>query len=94
MSPDRGRLDQALRELRAELDDLSNIDPQLRQRLERTVADLEQALAETTPAGSTAARQSGLAQRLTEMARHFEETHPTLSGTLGSVIDALARMGI
>jgi hypothetical protein len=31
---------------------------------------------------------------LAEAARHFEESHPTLSGTLGSVIDTLGQMGI
>ena len=31
---------------------------------------------------------------LEEVALDFEASHPTLAGTVGSIIDALARMGI
>jgi chromosome segregation ATPase len=93
MSHDQERLEQALQELQQELDDLQNVDPQLRQRLERTLADLRSALAQT-PRAESARQPPGVVQRLTEAAEHFEETHPTLAGTIGSVIDALGRMGI
>ncbi|MGH7138150.1 MAG: DUF4404 family protein [Pirellulales bacterium] len=33
-------------------------------------------------------------RRLSDAARGFESTHPMLSGAIGSVIDALAQMGI
>jgi hypothetical protein len=33
-------------------------------------------------------------ERLSEAARHFEDSHPNLSGTIGGVIDAIGRMGI
>ena len=29
-----------------------------------------------------------------EAARHFEQSHPTLSGTIGRLADILAQMGI
>jgi hypothetical protein len=90
MSHDRERLEQALQDLRAELDELGNVDPQVRQRLERTLAELNAVLEET----SFREPEPGVAQRLADAARHFEETHPTLAGTIGSVIDALGRMGI
>ena len=92
MNQDRDRLERALVELDAELAELGSVDPQLRQRLERTLADLRTALDETSrPATQT---QPGMVQRLSESARNFEETHPNLSGMIGSVIDALGRMGI
>jgi hypothetical protein len=94
MSREQQRLEQALQELQAELDDLENVDPQLRQRLEHTLAELQAALASASPTGSPRKQPPNVVQRLTEAAEHFEETHPTLAGTIGSVIDALGRMGI
>ena len=35
-----------------------------------------------------------LMHRLGEAARHFEESHPTLAGTIGGLIDTLGRSGI
>src|SRR5688572_23115896 len=52
MNHDQERLEQALQELQAELDDLQNVDPQLRQRLENTLAELQSALAQAPRAGS------------------------------------------
>jgi TolA-binding protein len=94
MSYDRDRLQRKLAELQAELDELTNVDPQFRQRLEQTLQELQDAMAQTTPSSGGSDPHPGLAQRLTESARHFEETHPNLSGMIGSVIDALGRMGI
>jgi hypothetical protein len=39
-------------------------------------------------------RDESIAQRLATAEHEFEATHPTLAGIVGSVIDALARMGI
>jgi hypothetical protein len=94
MNHDRDRLERKLAELQAELDELSNVDEPLRQRLEQTLADLRETLAAQQLPEGQAQSHPGLVQRLTESARHFEETHPNLSGMIGSVIDALGRMGI
>lgn len=94
MSHDRERLERKLAELQAELDELTNVDPQLRQRLEQTLQELQDSIATASPSGGGLDPHPGLGQRLTESARHFEETHPNLSGMIGSVIDALGRMGI
>jgi hypothetical protein len=83
------RLQQALEDLQAELDDLESVDPQHRERLEHALAEMRAALEE-----SPRKESPNVVQRLTEAAEHFEETHPTLAGTIGSVIDALGRMGI
>jgi hypothetical protein len=93
MSSDRDRLQRKLAELQVELDEQTNVEPQFRQRLEQTLEELQDVVAQSAP-GADAEQHPGLAQRLTESARHFEETHPNLSGMIGSVIDALGRMGI
>ena len=87
MSHDQDRLKRKLAELQQELAGLTNVDPEVRQRLEQTLEELQDVTAEVDT-------HPGLTQRLTESARHFEETHPNLAGMIGSVIDALGRMGI
>jgi uncharacterized coiled-coil DUF342 family protein len=103
MPHDRARLETALRELQAELETLSGLDPQVRARLEHTIEEIHAELEEADEAEETeeaeqitsrSASESSFAERLSETARHFEESHPNLAGMVGSVIDALARMGI
>jgi len=91
MSADRERLIATLNELREQLGGVDELDPDVRQRLEQTLHDVE-GLLEKNPPRKVA--QPSIAERLSDAARHFEESHPTLSGTLGSVIDTLGRMGI
>ena len=67
--------------------------PELRAQLLATVSEIERLLASGKLTQSESS-QTSIVSRLTEAARHFEESHPTLSGTVGSVIDALAQMGI
>lgn len=56
---------------------------------ERThAADLEASSREQSE------RLESLISRLRQKARQVEESHPTLFGALGSLIDALSRMGI
>ena len=101
MSHDRARLETALRHLQTELHSLEGIDPQVRERLEHTIAEIQMQLDEPAAEAEVPTSQSApvaadatLTERLSETARHFEETHPNLAGMVGSVIDALARMGI
>lgn len=89
MARDRERLNAALEELQAELEEAKNIDPALQERLQRTIDEIHQALEEPETV-----EQHSFADRLSEGVNHFEETHPNLAGMLGSVIDALGRMGI
>ena len=70
------------------------LDPAFRQRLESTLEELRAALAQQEYSESSTNEEPPLVQRLAESARHFEETHPNLSGMIGSIIDALGRMGI
>lgn len=101
MPEDRARLLAALEQLHDQLAAAEPLDEQVRQRLQQVLDDIQQALeagAAATPeqpsAAPAAQDRGSLVDRLSETARHFEETHPTLSGAVGSVIDALSRMGI
>ena len=101
----RGTLD----ELRDELERVERVDPDVQRLLETAVQEIREVLDTTTkgtdvPAtkgpntiaspDAAAVDDESLVGRLGEAARHFEESHPTLSGILGSMIDALGRMGI
>lgn len=86
-----------LAELQTKLSATKAIDPADRALMQEIVADIERVLAEQTrgAAPSQSAREPGsLIERLAAAARNFEDTHPTLFGAVGSVIDALSRMGI
>lgn len=96
MAEEHEQLRADVAELRRQLETTTNLDSGSRALIERVVADVERILAgEDIRPGATAARGRGsLTGRLAEAAKRFEATHPTLSGTVGSVIDALAQMGI
>ncbi len=93
------RLHADLAELQRQLEAASSIDPTSRALIERVIADVAPILASENASTSIVARaapsrRGSLAARLSQAAKQFEVTHPTLAGTLGSVIDALAQMGI
>ena len=91
MATDRQRLQATLDDLHAQLGEMEQADPEVRARLQATLAEIQAALA------ARAQRQpepESITTRLGEAARHFENSHPNLSGAIGSVIDALGRMGI
>jgi hypothetical protein len=107
MSTTRERLQATLAELQSELAELGELDSTTRERLQATLGDIVAALARTTDddfprptEGEPGRSQSGdtaphsLAERLNDATRGLESTHPELSTTLGSVINALAQMGI
>lgn len=89
------RLRATLSELHAELESLQRVDPEVRALLETTIHDIHRAMA--APANRpppSPDEHASLAERLSEAATRFEGQHPTLSGAVGSVIDALGQMGI
>jgi len=89
-------------ELHDQLAKTREITPELRTLLSELATDIERVLAEqaegqspsTAAASSRVGQRESLVARLGDAAREFEDTHPTLSGTIGSVIDALGQMGI
>ena len=97
MSHDTAELKATLEQLSQQLADAEELAPAVRQRLEQALADVRAALDTQSTAADEAAEEEeeeSLIEQLSETARHIEESHPTLFGTLGSVIDALSRMGI
>ena len=81
-----------LEELHAELARQGEVDPAARAALEAVLRDIRGLLARAE--ARQGAGDATLAERLRVAGRHFEETHPTLTATLGRVIDALAALGI
>lgn len=98
MADNRQDLRATLTELHDQLEVAESIDAESMAMLRQALADIEQALSrrpissEVSPMESQARRS--LVRRLTDAARGFEATHPTLSGAIGGVVDALAQMGI
>ncbi len=91
------RLRESLLAVHEELASTREVDPELRLLLETILVDIGRLLehsptrsAETEPQEAA----SGLLDRLTGAARHFEESHPSLSSAVGNVADALGQLGI
>lgn len=98
MAGNRQDLRATLTELHDQLEAAESIDSESMAMLRQALADIEQALSRR-PGSSEASplemqAQRSLVRRLTDAARGFEATHPTLSGAIGGVVDALAQMGI
>jgi Domain of unknown function (DUF4404) len=91
MSDQRNRLRQTLAQLEAQLENADTLDPAVAERSRALVADIRRSLESGEPQPAQAA---SLTRRLGEAALEFEASHPTLAGTVGSVIDALGQMGI
>jgi len=66
-----------------------DLDEQERALLRDALQELEGTLE-----GTPSEEESSLGDRLSELAQEFEESHPTLSETVGRVVDALANLGI
>ncbi|NIL98750.1 MAG: DUF4404 family protein [Planctomycetales bacterium] len=91
MSEAHEKLRGTIQQLHAELESLEQMDQDVERLLQTAVADIHQALEQGT---ELTEQPSHITSRLTEAARHFEDSHPTLSGIIGSLIDTLSRMGI
>jgi len=91
---DHTKLKQAVEALHDELAGLDPADSEVRTLLAEALNDLQATLARQQSGAAPAPSEEGLTARLAASAREFEESHPQLSGLLGSVIDALSRMGI
>jgi hypothetical protein len=98
MADDLQDLRTRLSELHTQLEAARSLDPESQALLRQLMADIEQALARGSVGEQQLVRQhthrGSLIRRLGDATRGFESTHPMLSGAVGSVIDALSRMGI
>lgn len=89
MTDDSRKLHETLALLHRQLEQAG--DSRVAQRLRVAVGEFLQALEQD---GAAAAEHASLADHLIESAAHFEQSHPTLSGTLRRLIDILGQMGI
>ena len=98
MADDLQDLRTRLAELHTQLESARSLDPDSQALLRQLMADIEQALARGHAGEQQLVTQhthrGSLIRRLADATRGFESTHPMLSGAVGSVIDALSRMGI
>jgi hypothetical protein len=85
------RLRNAVAEIRAQLANAESLPATTRRSLEHLVRDLE---ALTGPNGIDADASASLRERTTDAVRRLEASHPTLSTTLGNVVDTLAFFGL
>jgi len=95
MPTDSEKLREAVAALHAALVEADAVDPETRRLLEDSLADiLERPVSRGDEPPASSAAPASMVGRLTTAAEEFEGTHPTLAGLVGSVIDALSRMGI
>ncbi len=95
MTDERQKLQATIDQLHQELAALDEVDEQAQQLLESAVADIHAKLEQpSTEDDAETDESASIAGRLGAAARHYEDSHPTLSGIIGSIIDALSRMGI
>lgn len=81
-----------LERLHSELADTDEVDPASRELLASVLRDIQQLL---DASGEERPQEpQGLAERLREATRQFEESHPTLAAAVGRVVDTLSNMGI
>jgi hypothetical protein len=92
MTLDREKLQQTLAELHAQLDEAESLDADLADQLRAAAGDIERTLDKQQPAGETDAASTP--EILEEAAVQFEQSHPTIAGTVRRLIDVLAQMGI
>ena len=98
---DAEKLRSTIDQLHAELADMDVVDEEAKQLLQSAVSDIHTALEQGEPPGAPspaaepeAPESHSIVGRLSEAARRYEDSHPTLSGIIGSIIDTLGRMGI
>ena len=88
------RLAELLRQLRIELAEAEDVDEQLEQELRAATEKLQHVVDrhEVDPADSPPPQ--GMIQQLRQAADRFEDSHPTITNTVGRIADALSQMGI
>lgn len=95
MTASADKLRATLADLHAQLDEIDELEPEAREQLRGTLDEIHAALDKQAAGESRGAEeQESLAQSLRDAVDRFESSHPALAGTVGSVIDALGRMGI
>jgi hypothetical protein len=91
MTENLDRLRATLRELKQELRSLETMDVETRQSLEDVMRDIDASLHQSDEADIP---HHTMIERLKEAAQGFEDSHPTVSGIVGRIIDGLGQIGI
>jgi len=101
---EKQQLKATLTQLHDELARSGEVDEEMQSLLRQLAADIQSTLDQSataeTPseaADSEPARpdeEGSLIDQLTDVASHFEETHPRLASAIGRVADALSQLGI
>ena len=86
------QLRERIQELLGELDQVEIDDSEARARLESVLADIRSAVDDS--AAEERDGDESLLERFNEAARHFEESHPTLTSLVGRVAESLSNLGI
>jgi hypothetical protein len=89
---DKNRVLEALKTLRAELADVSDVDEASRESLARVTDDIERQLQAGKPLGPE--ESESLSGRLQDALLEFEAEHPQITGAVNQVAAALANLGI
>ncbi len=84
----RTQLDETLQQLRTQLASLDSLGPEQREQLQATLDEIEQSLDRHDVSSHS------LATRLSDATAEFQESHPSLTISVGRIADMLAQMGI
>ena len=91
MASESHSLRETLDRLQNQLAEAKNIDKALAERLRTTIADAQAALDQQDTADEAHHERK---EWLTEAAEHFEQSHPTIAGTINRLVDILGQAGI
>jgi ABC-type transporter Mla subunit MlaD len=91
MSGQHEKLRQALDDLQAQLAEMRQVDPDVAAHLDTTISRA-QAVLDAAPESPD--EQQSVSEQFGDALLHYEASHPTLAGTLRSVVDALGQIGI
>lgn len=88
----REKLQQTLAELHSQLDEAESLDADLEAQLRAAAGRIERTLDKQPLPGP--ADMPSTPEILEDAAVQFEQSHPTIAGTVRRLIDVLAQMGI
>lgn len=90
----KDKIAQLLNQLQAELGDADGLDPALSEQLRSTTAAIQEVLERDEAVADEQEHPQGMIEQLREAATQFEDSHPTLTNTVGRIADALSQLGI
>ncbi len=86
------RLRATIEELEAELQRIETLDPETRELLRATVAELQETLRRRR--GGETIDDDSLLNKVEDLERDFQVRHPALAGILLRIVEALRQLGI